>query len=112
MLDTYAKLGDDPPSFNVALNDADFGRQGAHTLDRHSPDVPLQRDPTRYLTALETVLADPPRDGTLSRMVAWDGNWVRDDPTDAGAIVFLREAAAMIRTIISGAPVDGSLPPA
>jgi len=29
----------------VARNDAEFGDEGAHTLDRHGPDIPLPRDP-------------------------------------------------------------------
>ncbi|MEV6849801.1 hypothetical protein [Actinoplanes sp. NPDC051411] len=45
-MDRYEKLSDQPPKFNVANNDALFRDQDAHTVERHGPDVPLQRDPT------------------------------------------------------------------
>jgi hypothetical protein len=44
-LDVLDQLGSEPPTVNVARNDADFGNEGAHTLDRHGPDIPLRRDP-------------------------------------------------------------------
>lgn len=34
-------LGDIPPVFKLASNDAQFGYAGAHTLDRHGPNIPL-----------------------------------------------------------------------
>ncbi|MEM8529788.1 MAG: hypothetical protein AAGF95_03040 [Chloroflexota bacterium] len=34
-------LGDTPPVFKLASNDAQFGYAGAHTLDRHGPNIPL-----------------------------------------------------------------------
>ena len=34
-------LGDVPPVFKLASNDAQFGYAGAHTLDRHGPNIPL-----------------------------------------------------------------------
>ncbi|WP_157437135.1 hypothetical protein [Actinoplanes subtropicus] len=42
----YDNLGDEPPKFDVALNDAAHRADDAHTVDRHGPDVPLRRDPT------------------------------------------------------------------
>lgn len=53
------------------------------------------------LAAIESVLADPPSDGTLARLVGWDANWVLDDPTDAGAAVFLAELAQLLRAVIA-----------
>jgi hypothetical protein len=41
----YEQLGDQPPTFNVARNDAAHSR--AHTIDRHGSDIPLQRDLSR-----------------------------------------------------------------
>src|SRR5689334_20123487 len=39
------------------------------------------------LRALEAVIADPPAEpNVLAHMVAWDANWVLDDPSDAGAL--------------------------
>jgi hypothetical protein len=56
----------------------------------------IQRD----LTALEAVLADPPPDGTLARLVGWDANWVLDDPSEAGAARFLRELVALLSGVL------------
>jgi len=42
----YDQLGDEPPRFNVADNDAAYNTEGAHTIDRHGPDIPLRRDTT------------------------------------------------------------------
>jgi hypothetical protein len=57
----------------------------------------------RVLRALDSVIADPPMDGTLAHLVGWEGNWVLDDPSDAGALQFLREVAEMLREIIASA---------
>jgi hypothetical protein len=63
------------------------------------------RSTQRDLWALEQVIADPPGEpGALSRLVAWDANWVLDDPSDAGALAFLREVAQMLREVIDAAP--------
>jgi hypothetical protein len=36
MIDVYERLGDTPPEFNVARNDAVYGKtEGAHTLAHH-----------------------------------------------------------------------------
>jgi hypothetical protein len=37
----YEQLGDEPPKFNIAENDAAHPR--AHTIDHHGPDLPLPR---------------------------------------------------------------------
>jgi hypothetical protein len=57
----------------------------------------------RVLRALDAVIADPPMDGTLAHLVGWEGNWVLDDPSDAGALQFLRDVADMLREIITAA---------
>jgi hypothetical protein len=57
----------------------------------------------RVLRALDVVISDPPMDGTLAHLVGWEGNWVLDDPSDAGALRFLREVADMLREIIATA---------
>lgn len=63
------------------------------------------RSHQRHLAALEAVIADPPTEpNSLAHLVGWDGNWVLDDPSDAGALQFLREVADMIRTVIAQAP--------
>jgi len=38
-------LGDEPPKFNIADNDDAHGDHGAHTVDRHGPQLPLPRLP-------------------------------------------------------------------
>jgi hypothetical protein len=46
----HAKLGDNPPRFNVAANDAAHGSyeaHKAHTLSHHGPTIPLRRDTSR-----------------------------------------------------------------
>jgi hypothetical protein len=43
----HALLGDEPPSFNIAANDAAYSGHGAHTDGRHGPGIPLPRDPSR-----------------------------------------------------------------
>lgn len=58
----------------------------------------------RELAAFEAVLADPPAvPGALARMVAWEGNWVLDDPSDTGAATFLGELAQMMRDVLDEA---------
>ena len=52
------------------------------------------------LRAIEAVIADPPRDGTLSYMVAVDANNRLDDPSDAGALEYLREIAGLLRDVL------------
>jgi hypothetical protein len=41
----YELLGDVPPKFDIAENDVRYLAEGAHTLDRHGPDIPMERDP-------------------------------------------------------------------
>ena len=52
------------------------------------------------LAAIEAVLAMPPAEGALARLVGWDANWVLDDPSDTGAAVFLAELAQLLRSVI------------
>jgi hypothetical protein len=60
----------------------------------------LQRD----LNALEEVLASPLPEGTLAELVGWVGNWVLEDPSDAGARRFLLDVSEMLREVIAAAP--------
>jgi hypothetical protein len=56
------------------------------------------------LFALETVIADPPAEpDALNHLVAWDANWVLDNPSDASSLEFLREVAHMLREVIAEA---------
>ncbi|GIM96884.1 hypothetical protein [Paractinoplanes toevensis] len=40
----YDNLGDEPTKFNIAANDAAHEADSAHTIDRHGPQIPLERD--------------------------------------------------------------------
>ncbi|MFE2958730.1 immunity 49 family protein [Nocardia tengchongensis] len=56
----------------------------------------------RKAEAIEALLAAPQSQGTLSWMVAVDGNWVLDDETsDAAAETWLRDVAALIRGVLA-----------
>ncbi|MEU7905383.1 hypothetical protein [Actinoplanes sp. NPDC049118] len=45
ILRRHGQLGDEPPKFNIAANDDAHGADGAHTIDRHGPQLPLPRQP-------------------------------------------------------------------
>lgn len=68
----------------------DLRRTAHFSTERHRGD----------LLALEAVAGGQFPPGTLARLVGWDGNWVLDDPSDAGAAQFLRELAQMVREVI------------
>jgi hypothetical protein len=55
------------------------------------------------LRAIETLIANPPRDGTLAWLVEVDGNWALDDPGDSGAIEFLHEITVALRDALNHA---------
>jgi hypothetical protein len=55
----------------------------------------------RGLSGLERLLADPPSDGTLSRLVAFDANRSLDDPSDNGATEWLQKVAEMVRGVLA-----------
>jgi hypothetical protein len=52
------------------------------------------------LSAMETLLGEAHEPGVLANLVGWDANWVLDDPSDAGAAVFLREVARLLRAAL------------
>ncbi|MEV4707908.1 hypothetical protein [Actinoplanes sp. NPDC049316] len=57
----------------------------------------------QYLDALEVVLSEPQPVGTLLRLVEGDANWGIDhDQNDAGAAVFLRDVARLLREVLDG----------
>jgi hypothetical protein len=53
------------------------------------------------LQGIESLLANRPASGILSTLVSMDANWVLDDPSDAGAKVFLSEIAEMLHEELS-----------
>jgi hypothetical protein len=56
------------------------------------------------LSAIEQVVADPMMESELARLVGWDGNWVLEDPSNAGAKAFLQQVAGMLREVLDDAP--------
>jgi len=59
MAKIYNELGDEPPLLDVASNDAHNQVHGAHTLQRHGPDVPLHRA-SGVRTIEGRIYGDPP----------------------------------------------------
>lgn len=74
MLDRYERLGAEPPRFTIAANDAAYQALGAHSEQRHGPDVPLPRDP-RTRTIEGRIYGDPP----WERPENWSYRWA--DPS-------------------------------
>jgi|GEM_PF-3061056 len=58
------------------------------------------RSVVRGLQAIETLLLDPPADGTLLDMVLWDANHPLDDPSEESAKIWLREMAEFVRDVL------------
>lgn len=91
VMDVYDRLGDEPPEFGIAANDAAYGGNGAHTEDRHGPDVPLRRDadPSSGNRTIEgRIYGDPPWGHTANWTYRWTdpgtmnrtvNNYVRDN---------------------------------
>ncbi|SBT49343.1 hypothetical protein [Micromonospora auratinigra] len=59
------------------------------------------RNVQREIASIEQVLAEPQPPGALARLVAWNGNWVLDDPSDAGAADFLASLAGHMRAVVA-----------
>jgi hypothetical protein len=57
VMDRHAQLGDQPPKFDLAQNDATHG--SAHTIERHGPEIPLRRDPNGR-SVEGRIYGDPP----------------------------------------------------
>jgi hypothetical protein len=67
----------------------------------------VTRDPVRLRRALdgiEAVLTEPQPDGTLSYLVAVDGNRSLADPSDVGARKYLRQLADGLREALAASP--------
>ncbi|WP_203836745.1 hypothetical protein [Winogradskya humida] len=73
----YHQLGDEPPTFNLAANDARYGNSNAHTVQRHGPDIPLQRDLTVDRTVEGRIYGDGDWGGkTENWSYKWDNHTV------------------------------------
>lgn len=49
------------------------------------------------LAGMEGVLANPPPEGTLAQIIAWEVGWVLADESEESARAWLRELADMVR---------------
>lgn len=104
MLQAKLNAPPDPPLeaakkfFNAFFSDEDW----EESKERLTKRVAL--NPHAVLAGLagvEGLLADPPAEpGVLFEMVSWDANKPLEDPTDAGAKVWLREVAEMVREVL------------
>jgi len=104
MLQAKLNAPPDPPLeaakkfFNTFFSDESWeeAREGIASLAAFNP-----RSILAGLAGVEGLLADPPAEpGVLSDLVAWEANWVLDDPSDEGAKVWLREVAEMVREVL------------
>lgn len=96
IMDRYDQLGSEPPEFVVAANDAAHRGDGAHTIERHGPDIPLSRDPnTRTIEG--RIYGDPP----WSRPENWSYRWT--DPSTMNRTVndYLKQNWETIRTYLA-----------
>jgi hypothetical protein len=75
MLRIYDELGDVPPTLDVVSHDASYRSIGAHTVERHGPQIRLQRSTTDR-TIEGRIYGDPPWTGPES----WSYQW-KDVPT-------------------------------
>jgi hypothetical protein len=66
----YHQLSGELPDFDLADNDAAHGGRGAHTIDRHGPDIPLQRDVSTK-TIEGRIYGDPPWSTKATRSYKW-----------------------------------------
>jgi hypothetical protein len=97
----YDALGNEPPEFNVARNDAAYGDNGAHTLDRHSPDIELRRDPTNQTKTVEGRIYG---DAGWSHPDNWSMRWTDHTTMNREVNNYVRENWEEIRTNLA---VDG-----
>jgi hypothetical protein len=85
-----------------SFNDADSLDEVEREMRSIAPHTTRRME--EQLAALEAVLKDPALDDQLSTIVAWDANWVLDDPSAAGARTFLGQVADMMRRVIADHP--------
>jgi hypothetical protein len=74
MVDVHTRLGDEPPTFEIAHNDQINVINGAHTIDRHGPDIPLPRD-----RSTKTIEGRIYGDTGWNRPESWSYRWT--DPS-------------------------------
>ncbi|MCA9538851.1 MAG: hypothetical protein KC620_08180 [Myxococcales bacterium] len=92
-----------PPPLEVARSFVSYHLSDACSLEEARESIEAtallwHRQMTRDLQSIETLIANPPQEeGILGSLIAFDANWVLDDPSDAGALAFLVQLAKMLR---------------
>jgi hypothetical protein len=76
MMEVYDALGEEPPRLRVREHDAAHAAQGAHSAERHGPDVPLRRGdaPAGGRTVEGRIYGDPPWGNPQN----WSYRWIND----------------------------------
>jgi hypothetical protein len=80
-LHTYHGLGEEPPILEMRAHDAQYESLGAHTIERHGPDVPLRTaDAPPGLRTIEGRLyGNPPWNATANWSYRWRTSSVMND---------------------------------
>ncbi|MFC4128649.1 putative T7SS-secreted protein [Nocardia rhizosphaerae] len=98
----YEALGDTPPHIDMAANDARYGANGAHSLERHGPDMPLHRGdaPEGERTVEGRIYGDDP----WARPENWSYRWRDEETMNRTVNEYLR---ANWETVRSDLALDG-----
>lgn len=67
----YEQLGDFPARFRLTSDDITYREQGAHTLEKHGPEVPLHRGEDGVRTIEGRIYGDEP----WARPESWSYRW-------------------------------------
>ena len=72
-MNTYRGLIEEPPILEMRAHDAQHAAEGAHTIERHGPDMPLRRAdaPAGIATVEGRIYGDPP----WGRPANWSYKW-------------------------------------
>jgi hypothetical protein len=98
-MDRYGKLGDEPIRITIAANDAAHRADGAHTEERHGPDIPLRRR-SGGRTIEGRIHGDPP----WTRRAKWSTRWTDSLSMNRVLNDYLRENWEIIRRDLA---IDG-----
>ncbi|WP_169812678.1 WXG100-like domain-containing protein [Nocardia acidivorans] len=92
----YNALGEDPPRVNIGANDAAYGARGAHSVERHGSDVPLNRvdAPPGDRTIEGRIYGDPP----WRRQENWSYRWLDESTMNRTVNDYLRANWENIRS--------------
>ncbi|MFD4461783.1 putative T7SS-secreted protein [Nocardia sp. NPDC058480] len=95
-IEIYDGLGDTPPRIDMAANDANHVADGAHSLERHGPDVPLNRGdaPQGDRTIEGRIFGDPP----WGNQQNWSYRWLDRETMNSTVNDYLRANWDAIRS--------------